>query len=106
MPESGFWRRWRTSPTTFAPAVLAKDASSPLTDFTRGEFKTVIGETGAESGVILRQAPFWGPDEGPYSLWGLETVPGEMIPISPGFAVVVHASAAALLHGRRHLNGT
>jgi 2-oxoglutarate dehydrogenase E1 component len=28
--------------------LRAKDASSPLTDFTKGEFKTVIGETGAE----------------------------------------------------------
>lgn len=42
-----------------------------------------IGETGAEACVILRNEAFWGPDDGPYTVWGLDTVPGEIIPLSP-----------------------
>jgi len=34
-------------------------------------------------GVILRNERYFGPDEGPYDLWGLDSVPGEAIPISP-----------------------
>lgn len=42
-----------------------------------------IGETGDDSGVILRQEQYWGPEDGPYTLWGLDTIPGELVPISP-----------------------
>lgn len=42
-----------------------------------------IAETGSDGGLILRDEPFWGPDEGPYVLWGLDSIPGEVIPISP-----------------------
>jgi hypothetical protein len=33
--------------------------------------------------AILRNEPYWGPDEGPYTIWGLASVPGELLPISP-----------------------
>jgi hypothetical protein len=51
--------------------------------------------------LILRDEAYFGPDDGPYDLWGLDTVTGEMIPISPlqalwdGFAEInIHARAA------------
>lgn len=57
---------------------------------------------GAAAGVILRQEEFFGPDEGPFTLWGLDTVAGELVPLSPLVAlwdsyleVNAHAKAAA-----------
>lgn len=42
-----------------------------------------LGELGGEDAVILRHEEYFGPDEGPYDLWGLEIVAGELVPISP-----------------------
>lgn len=37
----------------------------------------------ANAGVVLRQEPYYGPDEGPYTVWGLDSVSGEPVPLSP-----------------------
>jgi hypothetical protein len=42
-----------------------------------------LAETGKESAIVLRAEPYFGPDEGPYELWGFVSVPGELLPISP-----------------------
>src|SRR4051812_43510873 len=41
-----------------------------------------LAETGPQP-VILRNEEYFGPDEGPYTLWGLTSVPGELLPLSP-----------------------
>ena len=38
---------------------------------------------GNGSGVVLSNEPYLGPDEGPYTIWGLASVPDELMPISP-----------------------
>lgn len=62
-------------------------------------------QSGSTSGslTILRNEDYFGPDEGPYTLWGLSTVTGELIPISPiqalwdGFNEInIHARAAGV----------
>lgn len=46
-----------------------------------------LGELGGDSAVILRQEQYYGPDEGPYVMWGLETIPGELLPCPPLMAM-------------------
>jgi hypothetical protein len=44
------------------------------------------GGTGTAMGsgpVILRRAPFDGPEQGPYTLWGVYEVPGQVYPLPP-----------------------
>lgn len=44
--------------------------------------RTGTGEDGSGECIVLRQEKYWGPDEGPYDIWGLDSVPGEAMPIS------------------------
>lgn len=46
-----------------------------------------LAEMTDAGGIILRSSPYLGPDEGPYTLWGLDTVPGELLPIPPLMAL-------------------
>jgi hypothetical protein len=66
-----------------------------------------IADKGGDDGIILRQEPWHGPSRkyaplGPYVMWGLESVSGQLIPISPLQALwdefqelATHGSAAA-----------
>lgn len=42
-----------------------------------------VAETGRNDCMILRDVPYFGPDEGPYTLWGLDSIAGKVMPISP-----------------------
>lgn len=42
-----------------------------------------MAEQGPTDGLILRNEQFFGPDEGPYTVWGLSSVAGEPVPLSP-----------------------
>jgi hypothetical protein len=45
--------------------------------------KIITLAEGGPAGLLkLREEPYWGSDEGPYTLWGMQRVSGELIPIS------------------------
>jgi len=50
----------------------------------RGRIMT-IADKGGDDGIVLRDEAYRGPSLplGPYDLWGMESVPGQLIPISP-----------------------
>jgi hypothetical protein len=47
-----------------------------------GKILTLCDGGGTEGVTIIREETYFGPDEGPYTVWKLNRVPGELIPIS------------------------
>lgn len=68
-----------------------------------------LAESGPEApATILRNEPYRGPDEGPYTLWGCYLVPDQVYPISPLIAMweqfleLQDHSTEAALEASRH----